>query len=75
MGGRNEGLPTSSIFDPAVHPRNGAGEGNGDEFESLRGGEESRGRQTNERGNKSTDKARFRSPRGEGMPCTGGVIL
>ena len=47
-----------------LHPRNGAGEGNEDEFNSPRGGEENRGRPSNGRGDMSTDKAISQSPRG-----------
>ena len=73
-GGRNEGFPASSVFDATLPPKSGAGEGNGDEFNSPRGGE-NRGRQTNERGDKSTDKARLRSPRGDVLAWMGGVVL
>ena len=55
------------FFDTTLPPTSGAGEGNGDEFNSPRGGQESRGKQSDERGDKSTDKARSRSLGGEGM--------
>ena len=66
--GRNEGFPAGSVFDASIHPRNSAGEGNGNEFNSPRGGDEGIRRQSNERGDKSTDEARSLSPRREGMP-------
>ena len=73
-GARNEGFLAGSVFDASLPPKSGAGEGKGDEFNSPRGGE-NRSRQTNERGHKSTDKARFRSPRGDVLAWMGGVVL
>ena len=55
-------------FDATLPPKNGRNKG--DEFNSPRG-RESRGRQSNERADKSADKARSRSPRGKGGALNG----
>ena len=45
LGGSQWRFPAGSVFDASLPPRNGAGKGNGDEFKSPRGGDESGGRQ------------------------------
>ena len=40
-GVRNEGIPAGSFFDASLPPRNGASAGNGDDFNSPKGGQES----------------------------------
>ena len=64
---RNQGFPAASVFDSIQLPKDGAGEDDGGEFDSPRGGEETRGRQSTAKGDKSTAKTRFRSPRGENV--------
>ena len=57
-GVRNEEFLASSFFDLFVLHQNGAGEGDGGEFGSSRGGEENRGRESAARGGRSTTRKR-----------------
>ena len=58
-GGRNEGFPDASFFDPTLLPNGGTGEGDGGEFDYPRG-EENRSRQSTSKGGSTISVATWR---------------